>query len=224
MDTQSQINRINKKIINCKKCPRLINHCLEISKKKKKAFINEKYWGKPVPSFGSIPIKLFILGLAPAAHGANRTGRMFTGDQSGLWLYRALFEHGFSTQLESKHKDDQLKLNNCYISAAVHCAPPDNKPTAKEISNCKIFLKQELEALESIKIYLALGKLAFDQLWKNLSQKQKKPKFEHGKMITLENNKTLVLSYHPSQQNTFTKRLTKKLFDDVFKLVCNEIK
>ena len=224
MNTLSEINKLNKKIISCKKCPRLIKHCLDISKKKKRAFIDETYWGKPVPSFGDVPPKVFILGLAPAAHGANRTGRMFTGDQSGLWLYRALYENKLSTKENSEHKNDNLRLKKCYISAAVHCAPPDNKPTTVEINNCKEYLEKELEIFNSIQVYLALGRLAYDQIWKNLNQKQKKQKFSHGKIITLDNHKKLVLSFHPSQQNTFTKRLTKEMFDDVFNFISKEIK
>lgn len=207
-------------IINCKKCPRLREHCLQIAQTKRKAFIDENYWGKPVPAFGDKSAQLIIMGLAPAAHGANRTGRMFTGDRSGLWLYRALYKAGFSNQAESTSAHDNLKIKNAFITATVRCAPPDNKPTKEESENCFPYLEWEFESFKNAKIFLALGKIAFDQTWKLLKNKnpdQKlKPRFSHGACYELSNNQFLLGSYHPSQQNTFTGKLTESMFDSVF--------
>ncbi|MBN20555.1 MAG: uracil-DNA glycosylase [Bdellovibrionaceae bacterium] len=210
-----KIKNQNIKIPQCTLCPRLIEHCKNISEKKRKAFINEKYWGKPVPSFGDPKAKLFILGLAPAAHGANRTGRMFTGDRSGEWLYRALYKAGFSNQMESVHSTDSLKLKNAYITATAHCAPPQNKPTPEEIKNCLPYLENEIKWIP-IKVYLVLGQIALNSLWKTLSPNQKKPKFKHLGEHRLPDGRVILMSYHPSQQNTFTKRLTEPMFDEVF--------
>lgn len=205
---------IHKKVIDCEKCPRLRNWCEEIANVKRKSFADEVYWGKPVPGFGDENAEVMIVGLAPAAHGANRTGRMFTGDNSGLWLYRALFEHGFSNRENSISKDDDLKLKNIYITATVHCAPPDNKPDILEKKNCIDFLDQELKEMKRVRIILALGSIAWDAIFKLVGHGSK-PKFGHG-VIASMGRYTVIGSYHPSQQNTFTKRLTKPMFDDIF--------
>ena len=182
---------LQKKIIACERCPRLRKYCLKIAEEKRAAFRNERYWGKPVPSFGDPRSEFFILGLAPAAHGANRTGRMFTGDRSGDWLYRALYKAGFANQPLSSHKQDGLALKNSWISAAAHCAPPENKPSREELIRCADFLKSEISLMPQVKVYLALGGLALQAIWPLLEASGRKPKFAHGKEIPLPGGKTL---------------------------------
>jgi uracil-DNA glycosylase family 4 len=213
------LKKIHHEIIGCEKCTRLRNWCKKVALEKRKSFMNDSYWGRPVPGFGDSYSQLLILGLAPAAHGANRTGRMFTGDNSGAWLYRALYEHGFSNLPESKHSTDSLILSNAYITAVVHCAPPDNKPTLDEIDTCMNYLRQELQTMKQVKVILALGSIAWDAFFKIAKEKgwaNKKEKFGHGAMVKI-GPYHLIGSYHPSQQNTFTKRLTVEMFDNVFK-------
>lgn len=212
------IQHVQQSIIECSKCPRLMNWCKKISIEKRKSFSKEKYWGKPVSGFGDPSAKVLIVGLAPAAHGANRTGRMFTGDNSGKWLYRALYEQGFSNQEESVHRTDSLKLINAYVTSIVHCAPPDNKPTIQETNQCIPYLEQELTALKNVNVIIALGKFAWDGVHKILREKNivtQTSKFGHGVVETAGPYK-IIGSYHPSQQNTFTKRLTKPMFDGIF--------
>ncbi len=223
------MKHINDDIIACTRCPRLIKYCKNIGKIKRKSFKNENYWAKPVPSFGDSKAEILIVGLAPAAHGANRTGRMFTGDQSGLWLYRAIFKAGFSNQITSTHSTDNLKLNNILISAVAHCAPPENKPSKIEIENCSQFLKNEIQSLKNIKVIITLGKIAFDEtnkILKNLKIDllEKKKKFSHGITQKYENDINVIASYHPSQQNTFTKKLTEPMFDSIFETAKKLIK
>ncbi len=213
--------QFNERIVQCKRCLRLTSYCKKIAKTKRKSFQSENYWGKPVPSFGPITAQFLIVGLAPAAHGANRTGRMFTGDRSGLWLYRALHKAGFANQPTSSSLDDGLKLINTRITAVNHCAPPDNKPSPEEIKNCSSYLKKELETMKNIKCILVLGKIAFDQTLKTLHEMGINPvsgkhKFQHLCDVLLSNKTHLIGSYHPSQQNTFTGRLTEPMFDQVF--------
>ncbi len=200
-------------ISECKKCPRLVAWREKTAKEKVKRFSDFDYWGKPVPSFGDKNARLLIVGLAPAAHGANRTGRMFTGDRSGDWLYEALWKFGFASQPKSLHRNDGMKLSNCYITAILHCAPPKNKPLAEEIKNCLPFLAEEIQTMKNLKILLTLGQIAYTHTSKILGIK--KEKFKHGLEIPLE-NKILLTSYHPSQQNTFTKRLTREMWYSVF--------
>ncbi len=219
---------LNDKIIHCTKCPRLIQHCRQIAKVKKREFRQESYWGKPVPGFGDPKAQVWIIGLAPAAHGANRTGRMFTGDSSGKWLYRALFKAGFSNQEESKHLKDGLKLENVYISAAARCAPPENKPTLEELKNCAPYLAEEYKHLKQVWLYLALGKIAFDTTLKFLeSQGQNvgspRPKFAHGAFYDFGNTAVLC-SYHPSRQNTQTGKLTEEMWQEIFFRLRNILK
>lgn len=210
---------LNERITNCEKCSRLRVYCQGIAEEKKKAYRDQTYWGKPIPSFGDPHAQLIIIGLAPAAHGANRTGRMFTGDRSGEWLYRALHEAGFANQPTSLSAQDGLQLKNAYITASVRCAPPGNKPLPDESENCAPYLREELENLTRKKVILVLGQIALNAVWPFLKEeKLKKPKFGHAVKLKLTNGQLLLLSYHPSQQNTFTGKLTKPMFDRVFML------
>lgn len=214
---------------DCRACPRLVAHRERIGATKRRAYIDEDYWARAVPSFGDPRGRLLIVGLAPAAHGANRTGRMFTGDSSGDWLYRALHRAGFANQPESFSRRDGLKLTNAYISAVAHCAPPDNKPSTEEIARCAPYLEQEMRILASRAnpkrpvVVLALGGIAFTATLRMLKRigvtvSEPRPKFGHAAGIRLTESMHLVASYHPSRQNTHTKRLTEPMFDDVFTL------
>ena len=217
----TEINQINTGIVACTRCPRLIPYIQEVAKTKVRRFREQQYWGKPVPGFGDPLAKLLIIGLAPAAHGANRTGRMFTGDSSGDWLYRALYETGFASQAESVSKDDGLELRDCYIVSIARCAPPKNKPSTEEIGNCSTFLQRELNYFENAPVVLCLGGLAFKQFCK--LKNLKGLKFGHGHKFQITNNQTLISSYHPSRQNTNTGKLKwgdwLGVFADVRKLV-----
>lgn len=211
----------NQNIVSCTRCPRLRDYCQSVAKEKRRAFLQWDYWGRPVPNFGDSKARLLIVGLAPAAHGGNRTGRMFTGDQSGVWLYRALQRAGFANQGHSENINDGLVLSDCLITAACHCAPPDNKPLPSEIENCYEWLVQTFSAVPA-KVILALGQIAWNAIFEHL-KKQKlwngaKPKFFHGAKVQLSNGQVVIGSFHPSQQNTFTGKLTEKKFDDVFAL------
>lgn len=207
------IFRLNKKIIRCKKCPRLAAYVRSVSARKTKRYSQEKYWGRPLSGFGDPYAQLLIVGLAPAAHGGNRTGRMFTGDSSGDWVVKVLFENGFATKPTSTHAADGLSLINTYITAAVKCAPPQNKPTKEEISTCSEYLKQELFLLQNVKVIVCLGKIAFDSLRQLLGIKNQK--FFHGNSFSHQ-NKTILCSYHPSRQNTQTGRLGWSQWNEIF--------
>ncbi|HVK61408.1 MAG TPA: uracil-DNA glycosylase [Bdellovibrionales bacterium] len=213
------MSKLDRDIVACTRCPRLIRHCQKIAKEKKRAHQDEKYWGKPITNFGDPKAKFLIVGLAPAAHGANRTGRMFTGDRSGQWLYRALHRAGFANQSSFEYADDGLKLRNCLITATAHCAPPDNKPTPKEIGNCEEFLTRTFQITQP-RVILALGSIAwtatFLELKKQGQWSKAKPAFGHGAEVALDNGTIVIGSYHPSQQNTFTGRLTEPMFDSIF--------
>jgi uracil-DNA glycosylase family 4 len=219
--------RLRRAIITCERCPRLIHHCRKIAKEKKKAHLNETYWGRPVPNFGQTPAALLIVGLAPAAHGANRTGRMFTGDRSGQWLYRALHRAGFANQSSFERADDGLELIDAVITAVAHCAPPDNKPLPDEIANCSEYLERTF-ALQKPRVVLALGGIAWTATlahYKRLGHKiSSKVKFGHGAEMELPDGIRLIGSYHPSQQNTFTGRLTEEMFDEVFRKIRSRLK
>ena len=211
--SQESIQSLNKKIITCKKCPRLNSYIKNIAKKKVKRFKDEKYWGKPLPGFGDINGKILIIGLAPAAHGGNRTGRMFTGDSSGDWVAKVLYENGLASQPESTHKNDGFHLIGAYISAVARCAPPDNKPLKNELENCSAYLQQELQVLKNIRIIICLGRIAFNEVCKILEIKKKN--FSHGYVFKHQRN-FIICSYHPSRQNTQTGRLTWRQWNSIF--------
>jgi uracil-DNA glycosylase family 4 len=212
MKTRS-ISKLNKEIVQCKKCPRLATYIRKIAIKKVKRYYEEKYWGKPLSGFGDPNAKLLIIGLAPAAHGGNRTGRMFTGDSSGDWVAKVLFENGFATKATSRQIHDGFNLVNAYITAAVKCAPPDNKPTSQEVNTCSEYLEQEILLLKDIKVIICLGKIAFDALKQLFGIKRQK--FFHGNNFSY-NNKIILCSYHPSRQNTQTGRLTWEQWNKIF--------
>jgi uracil-DNA glycosylase family 4 len=202
---------LQREIVACERCPRLRGYCREVSQVKRRAYLDQEYWGKPVPSFGDPQARVLILGLAPGAHGANRTGRMFTGDKSGEFLYRALHETGFANQPASTSREDGLMLTGAYISASAHCAPPDNKPSREELRNCRPYLERELKLLKNLRVVVALGRIAFDTY---LSIVHERRKFGHN--IVHDLKPTLISSYHPSQQNTSTGKLTAKMLREVF--------
>lgn len=216
MNPVSSWTQHEKQLIHCTRCPRLRTHCQKVSLEKRRSFQQDAYWGKPVPGFGDKNARLVIVGLAPAAHGANRTGRMFTGDRSGDWLYEALYAHGFANQAHSSSKEDGLSLKDVYITAAVRCAPPENLPTPEEIQNCASYLDFEIKKLSSARVFLALGQIAYRRLLR-LEKISPIPPFQHGLEQTWGSRGYLLCSYHPSQQNTFTGRLTQSMFHSVFK-------
>jgi len=210
---------LNQEIVSCTQCPRLIRHCQAVARTKRRAWNDWEYWGKPVPSFGDPAARLLIVGLAPGAHGANRTGRMFTGDRSGDFLYRSLHRAGFASQPDSRSRDDGLMLTGAWITAAAHCAPPDNKPTPEELRNCRGWLDQEFGLLPDARVVVALGRIAFDACLAVMKQQGKigrasDYRFGHGLLHDLQ--PALLCSYHPSQQNTSTGRLTQEMLDEVF--------
>ena len=213
--------QLNREIVACQNCPRLRKHCQKVAEEKRKAYLDQTYWGKPVPNFGSAKVDLLIVGLAPGAHGANRTGRMFTGDRSGEWLYRALHRAGFANQPESTGVKDGLKLVNCTITNICLCAPPDNKPLRDELLACRPFFVEALELCRP-KVVIALGGLAWNETINQLVDTgqmkpiRPKPKFSHGASTKIDESRMLLGSYHVSQQNTFTGRLTEKMLDNVF--------
>lgn len=207
------ISSLNKEIKNCKKCPRLSKYIRDVAKNKVRRFADQNYYGKPLSGFGDVNARLLIVGLAPAAHGGNRTGRMFTGDSSGDWLAKVMHIHGFASISTSQSTNDGLVLNNAYITAAVRCAPPQNKPTREEMEACFDFLRQEYKILEKITVILCLGKIAYDTTCKLLNVKREK--FGHNKLFEYDSIKILT-SYHPSKQNTQTGRLTWSEWSRVF--------
>ena len=208
------LSSISKEVVKCRACPRLVDWREEVAEKKRAAFSDQNYWGKAVPGFGDPKARIVVMGLAPAAHGANRTGRMFTGDRSGDWLYRALFKAGLANQPNSTHLKDGLKLNGAYITSPVKCAPPANKPAGEEQDACRHFLMRELACLKSARVFVALGQIAYTAVAKELAL-QTRPAFSHGLEVSLKKGRFLICSYHTSQQNTFTKRLTEKMLDQV---------
>ncbi len=208
-------------VVTCRRCPRLVAHRELVAREKVRRYRQEEYWGKPIPGFGDPEARLLIVGLAPAAHGGNRTGRIFTGDRSGDFLYHALFRAGFANQPRSRHRQDGLALRDCYITAAVRCAPPGNKPTPDEQATCRPYLVEELRLLRRIRIVVALGRIAFEAFLKAWVQAGRplpapRPGFAHGALAELPGSVLLLASYHPSQQNTQTGRLTTAMFHRIF--------
>ena len=200
----NELALLQQEIVACERCPRLLANCREIARVKRRAYRDHEYWGQPVPSFGDPEARVLILGLAPGAHGANRTGRMFTGDKSGEFLFRALHETGFASE-------DGVVLRDAYITASAHCAPPDNKPSRAELANCRPYLERELNILKNLRVVVALGRIAFDTY---LSIVKARRKFGHTVVHDL--SPILLASYHPSQQNTSTGKLTAKMLREVF--------
>ena len=217
----SALTMLNNEIVACTCCPRLVAYREAVARDKRRQFREWSYWGKPVPGFGDSNARLYILGLAPAAHGGNRTGRVFTGDRSGDWLYEALHRFGFANQATSVHAGDGLTLTDCYIGATVRCAPPANKPTPDEFTACRPFVLRELQLLKRMRVVVTLGKIAFDHYLKasrdlGLGTPGLRTPFGHGAVYDLPWGVTLIGSYHPSQQNTFTGKLTRPMFHRIF--------
>jgi uracil-DNA glycosylase family 4 len=214
------LRALTDEIVSCRACPRLVEWREHVAREKRAAFRDETYWGRPVPGFGDPAARVLIVGLAPAAHGGNRTGRVFTGDRSGDWLFGSLYRTGFANQPTSVAADDGLELRDAYVAAAVRCAPPDNKPTPAERDRCVPYLARELALLESVRVVVALGGFAYDVLARLLASigsplPTPRPRFAHGVVVPTA-RATVVGCYHPSQQNTFTGRVTEPMLDDVF--------
>lgn len=206
---------LERDVVSCRDCPRLVEWREQVGREKRAAYREDNYWARPVPGFGDPAAHLLVVGLAPAAHGANRTGRMFTGDRSGDWLYRALWRAGYASQPESTAADDGLTLDGAWITSPVKCAPPANKPTTGERDACRPFFRRELEALAGVKVIVVLGGFGYQVACQELGIRPR-PKFGHGVEVTLEDDRTLLCSFHVSQQNTFTGRLTEPMLDAIF--------
>src|SRR5271169_2223997 len=216
----SALTILNNDVVGCTRCPRLVKYREEIGREKRRAYRDHAYWARPVPGFGDPHARGLILGLAPGAHGSNRTGRPFTGDASGKFMYPILHRVGFASQPNAEHRDDGLKLIDCYITAAVRCAPPDNKPLPSELRNCAEYLDREIAILRNVKVVVALGKIAFDAYLAHLKRAgviklSAGMVFGHANRYALTNGVTLLASYHPSNQNTATGKLTSAMFEDV---------
>ncbi len=210
------LNKLNQKIVNCKKCKRLVAFRQKIAIAKRRQYLNEDYWGKPVTGFGDINAKILIVGLAPAAHGANRTGRVFTGDKSSDFLYKCLYKAGISSLEKSDHKNDNLILRNTYITLALKCLPPKDRPTSSELNNCSSFFNDEMKVLKKVKVIIALGKIAFDSCVNLFKLDKKKVIFRHGLSYKITNNLELKASYHPSPRNVNSKRINEKKMIEIF--------
>jgi uracil-DNA glycosylase len=207
------------RVVSCRRCPRLVAWRELVAREKRAAYADEEYWGRPVPGFGDPAARVFVLGLAPAAHGGNRTGRVFTGDRSGDWLFAALHRTGFANQATSVHADDGLRLHDCWIAAAVRCAPPANRPTPTERDNCLPYAARELDLLEQVRVILCLGAFAWDAAFRvaalsGVPAPRPRPRFGHGAEVPL-GALTLLGCFHPSQQNTFTGKLTEAMLDGI---------
>jgi uracil-DNA glycosylase family 4 len=231
MEIQTTLKELQDIVVRCHKCPRLVAYLKEVSDHKPRRYRGWDYWSKPLPSFGDPEARVLIVGLAPAAQGGNRTGRMFTGDRSGEWLFNALYEFGLANQPNSFRKNDDFKLSDCYITATIRCAPPKNKPLPKEIENCRPYFLKELDLLKNVKVIVPLGQIAFTQTLKSLKLKGfeiPSLAFGHGKVFSLRTPnsslRTLITTYHPSQQNTQTGKLTRPMFHGIFKMVKKELK
>ncbi len=212
---RDSLAQVNADVIDCRACPRLVEWREEVAVRKRAAYIDHDYWGRPIPGFGDPDARLLVVGLAPAAHGGNRTGRIFTGDRSGDWVFRALHRAGFASQPNSVHRHDGLHLSRAYVVAAVRCAPPGNRPTPVERDTCVPYLAREWALLTDVQVVVALGAFAA-QVVAALVGVRPRPRFGHGVEVKLPDGRTLLCSYHPSQQNTFTGTLTEEMFDAVF--------
>ena len=222
MGTEQELRELQQKVVRCRKCSRLTTYLQEVERRRPRRYHEWEYWSKPLPSFGDPNARLLIVGLAPAAQGGNRTGRMFAGDRSGEWLFRALHEFGFANQPNSSHRGDGLSLKNCYITATIRCAPPENKPLPEEIESCRPYFLREMGLLRNIKVIVPLGQIALKQTIKSMRQKgiEVPPlDFGHGRVYPLENGQTIITTYHPSQQNTQTGKLTRPMFHGIFRMV-----
>lgn len=213
---------LNRDVVACTRCPRLVAYREQVAREKRRAYRDWEYWGKPVPGFGDPKARVLVMGLAPGAHGSNRTGRPFTGDASGTFMYPVLYETGFANQPNATDRNDGLELQDLYITAAVRCAPPDNKPLPRELAACSSFLDRELAGLENVKVVVALGKIGFDAYLNHLKRRgllagKKAYVFKHGASYEMPDGKLLLASYHPSNQNTQTGKLTRKMFVEIFK-------
>ena len=215
MTNKSQLDKLNQEIIACRKCARLVAWREEVARVKRRAYIDQEYWGKPVPGFGDPKARVLIVGLAPGAHGSNRTGRSFTGDASGGFMYPALYRAGFANQSTAVSRNDGLTLKDLYIAASARCVPPDNKPTQEELNNCQPYLERELHILKP-KVIVCLGRIAFERVLRIYSVRNSAWKFGHGALYQMENGIWILCSYHPSQQNTLTGKLTVKMFDEIW--------
>jgi uracil-DNA glycosylase family 4 len=211
----STLSGLEREVVACRACPRLVEWRERVAREKRAAYRDEAYWGRPIPGFGDPEAKIVVLGLAPAAHGANRTGRVFTGDRSGDWLYRAMFRAGLANQPDSVAADDGLELTGAWVTAAVKCAPPANKPSTSERDACAPFLQREFAALAATRVVVCLGGFGYQAAALHFGVRPR-PRFGHGVEVPIVGGPTLLCSYHPSQQNTFTKRLTEPMLDDIF--------
>jgi uracil-DNA glycosylase family 4 len=215
---------IERRVVACRRCSELRAYCANVAREKRRAYADHEYWAKPVPTFGDVRARVMLVGLAPGAHGSNRTGRMFTGDASGDFLYPALFRAGFASQPHSIHRNDGMKLRDCIITSAIRCAPPNNKPTPRELRNCFPFILDEFDALPHLRVVIGLGKIGFDTVLRVLREQKftlepKRPRFGHGSHVQACHGGRLIHvlgSYHPSRQNTNTGKLTAKMFDAIF--------
>ena len=210
------LERLSHEIVQCRMCARLVGWREQVASEKRAAFRDWEYWGRPLPGFGDPRAELVVVGLAPAAHGGNRTGRVFTGDRSGDWLYRALYRAGYANQPNSDRRDDGLRLKRAYVTAAVRCAPPGNKPTTEERNACLPYLEREMALLKEARVIVPLGGFAY-QAVSRLTGLRPRPRFGHGVEARLSDGRIVLCSYHPSQQNTFTGRLTEEMLDAVFR-------
>ena len=214
-DTSKSLDQLRRRVIDCRACPRLVEWREQVSIDKRASYRDEEYWGRPIPGFGDPKASIIVLGLAPAAHGANRTGRVFTGDRSGDWLFRAMHKAGLANQALSHGRDDGLELTNAWVTAAVKCAPPGNKPETSERDSCRPFLQRELALLRHAKVVVCLGGFAYEAACSEFGVRPR-PKFGHLVEASTDSGLTLLCSFHPSQQNTFTGRLTEPMLDAVF--------